>query len=190
MFGNNTNRVKAKKDSLIQALKKLKSPSCVVLQETKLRFKGTFKLPGYQVFEKIRTGLGGGLLTAVEESLSPMLISSGAEEIELLVVQVLAGKFKIRILNGYGPQENECQGKIYSFWHEFEQEIINAKEENCFILIQMDANAKLGCGVLMNDPNTMSDNGRILFDIIKRQNLSCLNGHELCEGSITRLKKP
>ena len=46
------------------------------------------KLPGYQVFQKVRNGLGGGLLTAVEENLEPVLISTGKkEDSEILVVQ-------------------------------------------------------------------------------------------------------
>ena len=48
LFGNNANGIKAKKDSLINTLKNFNVPSCVLLQETKLRFQGTFKLPGYQ----------------------------------------------------------------------------------------------------------------------------------------------
>ena len=77
IFGNNANGLKAKKESLLNAIQKLGGPSCVLIQETKLRFPGTFPMPGYQIFEKIRKGLGGGLLTAVDENLSPMLISEG-----------------------------------------------------------------------------------------------------------------
>ena len=38
-----------------------------------------------------------------------MLISQGSDEMELLVVQILVGKHKIRVLNGYGPQENDIK---------------------------------------------------------------------------------
>ena len=181
--------MKAKRESLINSLKNCGGPSCVLIQETKLRFPGTFRLTGYQIFEKTRSGLGGGLLTAIDENLSPVLISSGSEDIELLVVQILIGSQKIRIFNGYGPQEKENKEKIFAFWQELEKEIINAKEEECFVLIQMDANAKLGAGIIKNDPNSMSDNGLRLWDIMERQNLNCLNSHELCEGLITRHRK-
>ena len=186
LFANNANGIKAKKDSLLNTLKTYEAPSCVLIQETKLRFPGTFKLPGYQIFEKTRDGLGGGLLTAVEEGLSPVLICSGCNEAEILVVQIVVGKYKVRVINGYGPQENENKEKVYLFWQQFEKEIINAKIENCLILAELDANAKLGAGFLINDPNPISENGKILLDIIQRQQLSCLNKHELCEGSITR----
>ena len=89
LFGNNANGVKAKKESLLNTLANYGNPSCVLIQETKLRFPGTFKIPGYQIFEKVRAGLGGGLLTAIDENLSPVLISTGADEAEILVIQIL-----------------------------------------------------------------------------------------------------
>ena len=58
LFGNNANGVKAKKESLLKAMQTYGNPSCILIQETKLRFPGTFRLPGYQIFEKLRTGMG------------------------------------------------------------------------------------------------------------------------------------
>ena len=165
------------------------TPSCVLLQETKLRFPGTFKLKGYQVFEKIRKGQGGGLLTAIAENLSPVLISTGSEEVEILVVQVLVGKFKIRIVNGYGPQESELKGKILTFWQQFEAEVIDAKENDCLVIIEIDANAKLGPSIIKNDMHSITENGSLLRDILRRQNLTCLNGETRCEGLVTRHRR-
>ena len=112
VFGNNANGLKSKKESLLNALRNLNFPSCILIQETKLRTPGTFKLPGYQIFEKTRIGLGGGLLTAIDENLSPVLISTFSTESEILVVQISTGTHKIRIVNGYGPQEQENIGII------------------------------------------------------------------------------
>ena len=53
----------------------------------------------------------------------------------------------------------------------------------------MNANAKLGCQIIPNDPNKISENGTIFLDIIKRQNLFVLNSVEKCEGTITRHRK-
>ena len=64
-------------------------PSVITLQETKLKKIGRFRLPGYQVFAKVRSGTVGGLMTAVDENLLPVLISTGNYETsEILVVQV------------------------------------------------------------------------------------------------------
>ena len=99
-------------------------PSIVTLQETKVRKSGRLKLKGYQIFEKVRKdGIGGGLLTAADENLNPVLISTGKEEnSEILTVQVKAGKHEIRIINAYGPQEDESnKDEIYRFWQEYKR---------------------------------------------------------------------
>ena len=62
---------------------------------------------------------------------------------------------KVRIINGYGPQEDDPSNTRLLFWQSLEQEIVSAKNENCMILIQMDANAKLGNMIIRQDPNEM-----------------------------------
>ena len=86
-MGTNAAGQKAKKDSLMENIK-LFSPSVITIQETKFRKPGHLKLENYQTFEKIRTGFGGGLLTAVDKSLKPVLIQVENEDPEILVVQV------------------------------------------------------------------------------------------------------
>ena len=67
-----------------------------------------------------------------------------------------------------------------------EQEVVAAKNENCMVLIQMDANAKVGKCVLRDDPNDLSNNGQLLLDLIDRENLVLVNSSSLCSGAITR----
>ena len=88
-------------------------------------------MPGYQVFEKVRqNNKGGGLLTAADINLNPMLISNKDDENEILTIQVDIGKYKMRIINGYGPQEDDNNQKILGFWQEMEAEIIKAKDND------------------------------------------------------------
>ena len=61
-----------------------------------------FKIPGYQDYQKNRTGLGGGILTAVDENIGSVLVSS--TESEILVIQTKVGDL---VINTYGPQELE-----------------------------------------------------------------------------------
>ena len=68
IFGTNSNGLSGKLSSLENAIKQLGYPSFVTIQETKLR-SHNFRLPGYQVFQKNRTGFGGGILTAVDENI-------------------------------------------------------------------------------------------------------------------------
>jgi hypothetical protein len=123
----------------------------------------------------------------VDENLSPVLVSS--PESEILVVQSKVGNLNVRIINGYGPQEDEKQQVIFNFWQEIEKEIIAAKADNCCVIIQCDANAKLGKTVISSDSHEMSSNGNILWDILVRQNMFVLNADILCDGIITRQRK-
>ena len=146
-----------------------------------MRKSGNIKLPGYQIFQlNLTSGLGGGLLSALDESLNPVLVSAGDDEVELLVVQIKVGHLNARVFNAYGSQEEEMPACL-KFWHSLEKEIIKAKQENCGIKIQMDANAKLESEI-----QELSRNGQYLLDLASRQNLKILNNSEFCKGKITR----
>ena len=187
ILGTNANGLRGKFDSLKTAMKHFGGPCYVTIQETKLK-SNNFKIPGYQVYQKNRKGFGGGLLTAVDENICSALVSNTKSEI--LVVQTKMDDLNLRIINAYGPQESDTdKDNIFQFWQDLEKEIIWAKEQNCKILIQMDANAKVGSDVITNDPNKLSCNGGLLLELMSRQNLAILNANALCQGVITRHRK-
>ena len=194
ILGSNANGIHGKLDSLKENIDFFNKPTCINLQETKLRFTGTIKLEGYQIFENVRNGMGGGLLTAVSQDISPILISNGCENVEMLVVQGKIGNYDMRIFNCYGPQEisqsqrpsSEQQQIVTQFWMEIENEVIKAKDEGCLVLIEMDANAKVGKNIINDDPNETSENGKLFLDFVSRQNLKILNASDKCAGVITR----
>ena len=90
------------------------------------------------------------------------------------------------MINGYGPQEDEEFNKITHFWQNIESEIIKCQDEGCYILLELDANAKVGKEVIKCDPNKLSNNGKILLEILERHNLFIANANEKCKGLITR----
>ena len=186
IVGTNSAGLTSKKESLYNIINILK-PSIITIQETKHTKIGNTKIPGYQNFERLRKGRsGGGLLTSVIEDLDPVLIATANDDIELMTVEVNVGMEKIRIINGYGPQEHDDINSILSFWMELEAEVIKAKDDNRNILIQMDANAKLGSEIVKGDPHRMSNNGKLLFDLLERQDLVVVNALNKCKGIITR----
>ena len=188
-MGNNTAGIKAKKDSLEAVIKLLGNPSCITLQETKLAKKSVFQLNDYQVFHKNRNSAGGGLSTAVDPSLNPMMISTKNEEADILTVQLEVNKQKIRLINGYGPQDDDNLQNRLNFWLGLDQEIISAKSESCLVMIQMDANVKVGSNLISADPNTGSDgNGRQMLELMERHGLQLLNADKLCTGTVTRYR--
>ena len=165
-------------------------PSIVTLQETKAPRKECVKLKGYCIFETLRPlNNGGGLLTAIDSRLDPAIVSGDDKSNkEILTVQIKVGKYKIRVINSYGPQECDDAYEIFEFWESIEQEIIAARDENCLIIMELDANAKLGYKKISKDPHSMSSNGSIFWDFINRHNLTIVNTMELCTGTITRTR--
>ena len=120
--------MKAKKDSLEAIIKIFNQPSCITLQEMKLAKNSNFQLENYQTFQKNRNGSGGGLLTAVDPNLNPVQVATKNEEAEILTVQIELNNKQLRIINAYGPQDDESQQNRLNFWSGLEEEIISAKK--------------------------------------------------------------
>ena len=186
MLGNNANSLGNKLESLKNNISYF-GPSVITIQETKFKTKGSVSLPGYKVFDEPRVGRdGGGLLTAVDVNLDPIIVPSDHEDAEILTVQLSLGSTQIRVINAYGPQEDENSNKLFTFWQKLEQEIILAKDNFCLVLLELDANAKVGFEVLDQDLHSTSGNGKTLLEMIMRQNLYIANTFDQCQGVITR----
>ena len=138
------------------------------------------------MFEAIRVKKGGGTAIAIHEDLKPKLIEEHSDEYELLVVEIKTKDKDIRIMSGYGPQENIEEDKRIPFFLALETAIERAELAGKSVFIEIDANSKLGNKYIANDPHDMSTNGRLLADIIERRNLILCNGTDKCSGTITR----
>ena len=186
VVGTNSNGILSKKESLSHIVDQLK-PSILFLQETKVTRKGQIKIPGYEIFEFVRAKANGGsILTAAHSNLQPVLISDGEDDSEILVIQAQLGKYNCRFINAYGPQEYASLEVRIAFYARLDQEVKNAKLFNCLVCLEMDANAKVGCEIIKDDPNKLSGNGEFFLDFVARNNLVIGNATDLCEGRITR----
>ena len=141
----------------------------------------------FEFFEAIRKKPKGGTLIGAHRSLDPVLIEEYSDEFELLVVEVRMGGSDVRIISGYGPQENWRVDERLPFFTALEQEVLKAKLHGKAVYIQMDANSKLGPDIIKGDPHEQSENGKLLAAIIKRNALIVMNNSEQkCKGKITR----
>ena len=138
------------------------------------------------VFEAIRSLKGGGTLVACHKDLKPKLVEEYEDEFELLVVEIEVKKKQIRVISGYGPQENWKEEKRMNFFTALETEIEKTMLAGKSIIVEMDANSKLGSKYISEDPHEMSPNGAILAAIVERQHLIVVNGSTTCKGAITR----
>ena len=104
----------------------------------------------------------------------------------MLVVQVETKEKDIRIISGFGPQENWEEEKRLPFFLTLETEKEKAELAGKSIVIEMDANSKLGDKYIDSDPHKMSPNGALLAGIIDRHALIVGNGSKGSQGLITR----
>ena len=68
-----------------------------------------------------------------------------------------------------------------------EKEVMSAFDANCLILIQMDANVKVGTEFMKGDPHKQTENGKLMMEFLAHQNIYLLNGADKCV--ITRYRK-
>ena len=126
-------------------------------------------------------------MIGIHKALQSVLIEQHDGDFELLVVEVEIVKEHIRVISGYGPQENWPEADRLPFFSALEDEINKAEMEGKSIIIEMDANSKLGSSIIKADPHTQTPNGKLLSNIISRHNLVVLNSLEdKCNGSTTR----
>ena len=116
-----------------------------------------------------------------------MLVKEYSDDFELMVVEIKVAGREVRIIAGYGPQENWPENERIPFFIALEEEICKAEMLGKSIIIQMDANSKLGPEIIELDPHCQSNNGRILAGIIERHGLIVVNSmKQKCQGVITR----
>ena len=187
VFSANCASLRNGKLASLNAGVKATKANIVTLQETHYKEKGKIKLDrDLVVFEAIRVKKGGGTAIAIHKDLKPKLIEEHNDDFELLVVEVKTNEKEIRIISGYGPQENWEEDKRLPFFLAMETAIERAELAGKSIFIECDANSKLGKQYIPKDPHAISPNGRLLADIIDRRNLIVCNGTEKCTGAITR----
>ena len=191
VIGTNANGLSSKKDSFKELLLNDK-PQVAMIQETKMKRPNTLNVQGYQMFEKVRTAKGGGgLLIAIRNDIEgvPVIVSNHDEGVEILVVETTFNSMRIRFLTGYGPQEDSSEDIINEFYAALEEEILSCEHESCGLIIELDCNAKLGKDLIKGDPNVMSNNGRMLWEIIERRECMVVNATDYCRGVITRSRQ-
>ena len=120
-----------------------------------------------------------GSIIGVHKALKPVLIDEYNEAFDLIVVQIVVKNRKIRVITGKGPHENYPEDVRLPFFLAVEEEVAKAELSGCSVMIEMDANSKLGPAYISHDKK-QSTNGRILDGIVNRQKLKVGNGMKQC----------
>ena len=72
------------------------------------------------------------------------------------------------------------------FFVALEAEIVKSELAGKSIIIELDANSKLGKQIIPKDPHEQSPNGKLLANIVERHALVVANSSARCTGAITR----
>ena len=145
MFSANCASLKNGKQASLNAEVASTNANIVTLQETHFKEKGKIKMKKeFVIFEAIRSKKGGGTAIAIHEDFKSKLIEEHSDKFELLVVEAVNKHKDIRIISGHGPQENWEEDKRLPFFIALETAIERAELAGKSILIELDANSKLG----------------------------------------------
>ena len=162
LFSNNVASLKSKLQSFKNELKRTNA-AVFTLQETHYASKGKVNIEDYEVFESIRKNKEkGGTMIGAHKALNPVLINEYSDEFELLVIEITVANNDIRVISGYGPQENWQQKDRKPFFEALEEEVIKAELAGKSVIVEADFNSKLGREFIPNDPNPQSENGKLL----------------------------
>ena len=187
MFSNNFAGLKGKMTSFTSELRNFNA-SIFTGQETHFTSKGRVNIKDFETFESIRKSKEKqGSIIGVHKALKPVLIEEYNEAFELIVVQFVVKNRNIRVITGKGPHENYPEDVRLPFFLALEEEVVKAELSGCSVMIEIDANSKLGPAYIPHDKK-QSPNGRILAGIVKRQKLKVGNGMKKCKGTITRTR--
>ena len=99
----NINGCRGKLPKLEELIKDVK-PKILVLQETKIADDKPLNIKNYKLYRKGRTNHGGGICTAIHESLPSQVIPYNSE-LEILVCKVMLKDCSINICNVYFPND-------------------------------------------------------------------------------------
>ena len=185
MMSANAAQLKGKLNSFKSELKASNS-AIFTLQECHYATKGKVQIENFEVFEAIRKKVKGGSMIGIHKALNPILIEEYSCDFELLVVEIRIANKDICIFTGYGPQENWQEADRLPFFIALEQEIVKAELAGKSILMEMDANSKLGTNYIPGDKHVQTENGKLLAGILDRHSLVLGNSLEKCKGLITR----
>ena len=171
-------------------------PSVMFLQETKLGRSGRIKTPSSSKFtwyELHRTEgaekgpKGGGIALGVLNILEPSWISEGDNDTEAITVEIWLEDFPIRLVCGYGPQENDSRERKEKFWKYINEETQKATSKGAGFILQMDGNLWAGEHIVPGDTNKQNQNGKCFENyLLQNSHLSVVNALSKCTGKITR----
>ena len=114
----NINGFRSKSESINQIIEEQRI-DVVMLNETKVYSKSAINIRGFQAFPVVRSiKSGGGLYIGVKHGLCESIMTDDSENADLVTIRLSRKEHGIRIIPIYGPQENDLEETVSSFYHD------------------------------------------------------------------------
>ena len=189
IYYNNSRGISSKLHSLSDCILSTK-PHIVCITETKLDTDEKVEIEGYTVVPKNNKKGKGGILIGIRKDLDHLMIEIDrqTEEFESLWVLVSNKVTKIRIGCIYAPQESRTGKEVFeSMYKHIRGHVQEAKKKEEKILLTGDFNCKIG-NTIKGNREEVSKSGKILKEMVLKQELTILNKSPKCEGKWTRIE--
>ena len=160
----------------------------LLLTEAKVYKNSAIHFDGYQSFSTVRNKKSGGdlIYIGIKHGLCQSLMCSRGENAEFITVR-MEGKYNgLRLVLVYGPQEKCTEENREAFYEDLSVKIKRCLLSGDSLLLAGDFSAKLGSEIINCDMHTMSRNGKLLHDLIKKYEQYLLNSSKVCSGVFTR----
>ena len=183
----NIRKIKPKMDSLVNIIEEVQ-PSVVCITETHLIDEDKLEIDGYEIRRNNRNNDGGGILIAVHEKISHLMIEvEKKKEIEeSLWVTIDNKQTQLRIGVIYTPQESRTSAEQYRTMYEsITEQVSAAKQRKEKLLLLGDFNCKIG-ETIKGNKKEISKSGPNFLKMIRDNKLCVLNTMEKCKGVWTR----
>ena len=173
IYQSNTRGIKSKKQSL-QLIANSVKPDIMLLSETLLKPSEKPKLKGYASFFKSReTKQGGGLITAVSESVSHGVVQVYSGLHEILVTRTEFTRKTLTIISVYGKQEQKKE-IVQEEFDEICSQMTQAKVRGDLCMVVGDMNRHVGDIIPGND-DRVSFGGSLWRDLLSVGEFHLLN---------------
>ena len=193
LFYNNINGLSSKTESLKKIMSTL-GPDIVVLCETKLSksTKGvlnhTFDKKQFTVIPRFTKAGKEGLVIAVKHNTFQSILDVTSTNLNTIMsVRLSSGQKNIRLILGYAPQEDDENDTRDEFFQELELELRSCITSGDIPLIVGDFNARLEPSAQCIQGIPTSENGKLLWDILKEHEMMVFNFSGKCVGKDTHV---
>ena len=170
------------------------APGIVLLCETKLSkaTKGilneTFDNKQFSIIPRFTKAGKEGLVIAIKHNTFKSVLDVTTTQLNtIMTVRLSSGSSNIRLILGYAPQEGDDNDIREEFFQELELEIRCCLSNGDYPLLVGDFNAKVEPSMTCQQGEPVSENGKLLWDILKENDLSVLNFNKKCTGKATHV---